>query len=60
MATLVLQLLVGLVALAATIWAWWANANNAKNQRIADEDKKIDSANGADDIMRDSGELHNS
>lgn len=57
MAILILQLLVGLVALSATIWAWWTNNNNSKIKKVADEDAKIDSAHGADDIMRDSGEL---
>lgn len=57
MAILILQVLLALLGLAATAFAWWMKNDADKKKRIDDEDKKIDSLNGADDIIRESGQL---
>lgn len=57
MTTLILQLVIGLLALGLAVFGWWTNANTASKKKVSDEDAKIDAASGADDIMRDSGEL---
>lgn len=50
----ILQLLVGIVALALLWTTWWINTSSAKKKDVEDEDKTIDSFSSADDIMRDS------
>ena len=47
----------GLVSLAALWTAWFFKKQDDTKKVLDDEDKKIDSANNADDIMRESGRL---
>lgn len=55
----IIQLLVGIVALAIMFFTWLNKKNDAKEKVIEDEDKKIDSANSFDDFVRINDELHN-
>jgi hypothetical protein len=57
MTLVILQILLGIIGLAATVFAWWAKADADKKKAIADEDAKIDAANNADDITHIGGEL---
>lgn len=52
MATLIIQLLLAALGLAATIFAWWMKNDADKKKAITDEDKEIDSANDANSLLR--------
>lgn len=59
MTLLILQILLALLGLAGTLFAWWINNNSQKKQRISDEDKKIDSISNADDAIVEFDRLRN-
>lgn len=50
----ILQLLVGIVALALLWTTWYFKQSDNKKKVVDDKDKIIDSLDGADDIMRGS------
>lgn len=59
MPVLILQVLLALLGLTGTIWAWWANNTAQKKKAIEDEDKKIDSVTNADDTIVELDRLRN-
>ncbi len=47
----ILQLLVGLVALALLFLTWWIKNHDEIKKKVNDEDKKIDAVSDADDTL---------
>lgn len=46
-----LQIILGLVGLASTVFIWWIKQDQDKKKVIEDEDKKIDAVSNADDTI---------
>lgn len=51
MTVLILQILLAILGLGATVLTWWIKNNADKKKAIANEDKKIDVVSNADDVL---------
>ena len=57
MTAIVLQILLTVVGLGASIFAWWIKQDADKKKKVSDEDKKIDDAVTSDDLLREFDKL---
>jgi hypothetical protein len=59
MATSILQIVLGLIGIMATLLAWWIKNDADKKKRISDEDAKIEAVSNADDTIVELDRLRN-
>lgn len=57
MSLLILQIVLAVLGLAATLFTWWVKRDSDKKKVVDDEDKKIDAAKSFDDFVRIDDEL---
>lgn len=59
MTTLVLQILLAVIGLGVSVWAWWVKKQDSIKKAIDDEDKKINAVSNADDTIVELDRLRN-
>lgn len=55
----ILQILIAVLTLAASVFAWWVKKNADKQKRITDEDAKIEAVTNADSTIIELDRLRN-